>query len=214
VETFTDNILAVLLFTDLLLVGLSRLSGCIKLVALQGVLVGMLPLFSPGHVSSRAIVFCVVVCALKGIVFPILLSRAMRTVDARREVEPFVGFGWSILIGIGILAFSFYQAERMPIPAALVAGKTVMPAALATILIGLFLIVSRRKAVTQVLGYLVLENGISTFGLATVAGIPLLIELGLLLDVFVAVFVMGIVIHNISREFHHIDADLLSTLKG
>ncbi|MDD5307524.1 MAG: hydrogenase [Deltaproteobacteria bacterium] len=213
-ETFTDNILAVLLFTDLLLVGMSRLSGCISLVAVQGVLVGLLPLFSPEHVNPRSIVFFVVVCALKGVVFPVVLSRAMRSVNARREVEPFVGFGWSILIGVGILAFSFYQAKQLPIPSALVAGTMVMPAALATILIGIFLIVSRRTAVTQVLGYLVLENGISTFGLATVSGIPLLIELGLLLDVFVAVFVMAIMIYQINREFDHIDADRLSTLKG
>ena len=213
-ETFTDDIVAVLLFTDLLLVGLSRLSGCIKLVAVQGVLVGLVPLFSPGHVGARSIVFCVGVCALKGVLFPVVLSRAMRSVNARREVEPFVGFGWSILIGVAILAISFYLAKRMPIPPSLVGGTMVIPAALATILIGLFLIVSRRKAVTQVLGYLVLENGISTFGLATVSGIPLLIELGLLLDVFVAVFVMAIVIFQINREFHHIDADKLSALKG
>lgn len=63
-------------------------------------------------------------------------------------------------------------------------------------------------------GYLVLENGIAAFGLAVVPDVPLLVELGLLLDVFVAVFVMAIIIYHISREFDHIDADRLSALKG
>ena len=89
------------------------------------------------------------------------------------------------------------------------------PAALFTILVGLFLIVSRRKALNQVLGYLVLENGIYAFGVAPgAASVPLLVELGVLLDVFVAVFVMGIAIYHINREFDHIDADQLDRLKG
>jgi hydrogenase-4 component E len=66
----------------------------------------------------------------------------------------------------------------------------------------------------QVIGYLVLENGIYTFGLAIVRDIPVLIELGVLMDMFVAVFVMGIAIYRINREFDHIDSDRLNTLKG
>ena len=81
------------------------------------------------------------------------------------------------------------------------------------ILIGLFLIISRKKAVTQVLGYLGLENGIYIFGIALVKEATILIDLGVLLDIFVAVFVMGIAIFHISREFDHIDTDRLSTLK-
>ncbi len=80
-------------------------------------------------------------------------------------------------------------------------------------MVGLLLIVSRRKAVMQTLGYLAMENGIYAFGLAFAVEEPLLVEMGVLLDVFVAVFVMGIAIHHISREFDHIDTDRLSTLK-
>ena len=64
------------------------------------------------------------------------------------------------------------------------------------------------------LGYLTLENGIYTFGLAIVSGIPMLVELGVLMDLFVAIFVMGIAIYRISREFDHIDAAQLTSLKG
>ena len=85
--------------------------------------------------------------------------------------------------------------------------------ALFTIATGLAIIVSRRKAVTQVVGYLAMENGIYVFGAAFAIREPLLVEMGVLLDVFVAVFVMGIMIHHIGREFDHIDTDRLSVLK-
>jgi hydrogenase-4 component E len=85
--------------------------------------------------------------------------------------------------------------------------------ALFTIFVGLFMIVTRKKALTQVLGYLTLENGIYAFGLGVAQEWPLIVELGILLDIFAAVFVMGIAIFHINREFDHIDSDRLSTLK-
>jgi hydrogenase-4 component E len=95
-----------------------------------------------------------------------------------------------------------------------IASSLVVPVAFFTITSGLFLIVSRKKALTQVLGYLVMENGIYVFGTSIAARQPLLVELGILLDVFVAVFVMGIAIFHINREFEHTDVDRLNKLKG
>jgi hydrogenase-4 component E len=80
--------------------------------------------------------------------------------------------------------------------------------------VGLFLIVSRKLALNQVLGYLVMENGIYVLGLALVKEIPVLVEMGVLMDAFVAVFVMSIATWHISREFDHIDVDQLDSLKG
>jgi hydrogenase-4 component E len=94
-----------------------------------------------------------------------------------------------------------------------VISHLVLPAALSTILIGLLIITTRRKALNQVIGYLVLENGIYIFGVSMALEEPFVVELGVLLDVFVAVFVMGIAIFHISREFDHIDVDQLTTLK-
>jgi hydrogenase-4 component E len=88
-----------------------------------------------------------------------------------------------------------------------------LPGALFTILSGLMIIISRRKALTQVIGYLAMENGVYAFGAALAVEEPLLVEMGILLDVLVAVFIMGITIHHISREFDHIDTDRLSELK-
>ena len=136
----------------------------------------------------------------------------LRGADVRREVEPFVGYIVSMLVGI-VGAGALVLAERAAAAADGAHLALVVPVALFTTLVGLFLIVSRRKALTQVLGYLVLENGIYIFGVGAGAREPLLVELGVLLDVFVAVFVMGITIFHISREFDHIDVDQLTMLK-
>ncbi|HAK93492.1 MAG TPA: hydrogenase [Planctomycetes bacterium] len=210
----TDGIMAALLVLNLALLGTSRLAFCITLVAAQGVLTGLLPLVSSSGVTLRTLFLAAAVIALKGVVFPRLLSNAIRGADVRREVEPYVGWGLSLLLGLGLLGISFWLGAKLPLPAAAPEAALVVPGAICTILIGLLVIVSRKKAVTQVAGYLVLENGIAAFGLAVVPDVPLLIELGILLDVFVAVFVMAIMIYRISQEFDHIDADRLSALKG
>jgi hydrogenase-4 component E len=85
-----------------------------------------------------------------------------------------------------------------------------VPAALTTAFTGLLLLTTRLKAINQVLGYLVFENGIFVFGLSVVSVPPLLVELGILLDLFVAVFVMGIIVFHIQRTFDHIDVTRLS----
>jgi hydrogenase-4 component E len=89
-----------------------------------------------------------------------------------------------------------------------------MPTALMTFFTGLFLIIARKKALTQCLGYIILENGIYIIGVASVVEIPMLVELGVLLDASVAVLVMGVAIYHINREFDHIETDRLDTLKG
>jgi hydrogenase-4 component E len=110
-----------------------------------------------------------------------------------------------------MLATSFWLNARLVLPTPPVT-PFVVPVALFTTLAGLFVVVSRRKALTQVLGYLVLENGIYAFGAGVAQDGPLIVELGVLLDVFVAVFVMGIAIFHINREFDAIDTDRLASL--
>ena len=205
----------VLLFlTDLVMLGLSELGACIRMVAIQGILLGLFTLIAREDVlTARLIILGVVSMGLKGFVFPLLLSRDIREAKVRREVEPFVGYAASIVAGLLMLAASMWIAARFPMLSA-ATSSFVIPVALSTVFTGLFLIISRRKALTQVIGYLVFENGIYMFGIAAAGEIPFLVEFGVLLDVFVAVFVMGIAINHINREFDHIDADQLSSLKG
>jgi hydrogenase-4 component E len=211
-----EAVLALVILADFLLLASGRLRSCIRVAALQGVAVSLLPvLLHSAEGPLRAWSLTAGSMAIKGVVFPWLLIRVLREAGVRREVEPFLGHTLSILVGVAALIFSLWIDARLALPAALAGGSSlVAPAALATLLIGLFLIVSRRKAVMQVLGYIVVENGIYTLGVGLVGGVPLLVELGVLLDVFVAVFIMSIAAYHISREFDHIDVDQLDQLKG
>jgi len=205
----------VLLFlTNLVMLGLSELGACIRMVAIQGILLGLFTLIAREDALSMRLIFLgVVSMGVKGFVFPFLLSRDIREAKVRREVEPFVGYAASIVAGLLMLAVSMWISARFPMLLH-TTSTFIIPVALSTVFTGLFLVISRRKALTQVIGYLVFENGIYMFGITAAGEIPFLVELGVLLDVFVAVFVMGIAINHINREFDHIDADQLSSLKG
>lgn len=209
----TDVILVLALLLNFLVIGGSRLSAGIRAVALQGALLGTLPLVLPnGGWTFHILALALGMLGLKGALFPRLLLRAIRETSMRREMEPLIGFTASLLTGAVLTAMAFLLASRLPaLPA--MASPLLVPSALATILLGLLVLVSRTKALTQVLGYLMLENGLFMFGLTLVHGMPFLLELGVLLDLFVGVFIMGIVVYHINREFDHIDSYSLTTLK-
>ncbi len=212
-NAWLDAILVLLILTNLHMLGSSRIGACIHSVAFQAILLGMISLFAhQGDVGFRLLLLAAVSMIIKAGILPWLLRRAVRESGARREVEPIVGFTTSLLLGLGLLGASLHVAGRLPLPGGEGAAFQVA-AALFTIMVGMLLIVTRKKAVTQTLGYMAMENGIYAFGLAFAIEEPLLVEMGVLLDVFVGVFVMGIAIHHISREFDHIDTDRLSALR-
>ena len=142
---------------------------------------------------------------------PLLLIRAMREADTVREIEPLISYNLSIVIAAFGLGLSLWLGQHLRLPMQ-PASSLFVPAAFFTIIVGFLMIVSRRKAITQVIGYLTLENGVYAFGTALTLQLPVLVELGILLDVFVGVFVMGIAIFHISRQFDHIDVDRLASL--
>ncbi|MFA5793953.1 MAG: NADH-quinone oxidoreductase subunit K [Candidatus Brocadiia bacterium] len=209
-----DIILSVVILTDLALLGTSRLAYSISLLAFQGIIVGLLPVSFGHQLTIRTALMAIMIIIIKGGVFPKILTNALREVNIRHESEPYIGYVASSFAGIVLLGISFWLGATMPIPTAVAGTNIVIPASIFTILTGLFLIISRKNAVTLVIGYLTIENGIAAFGLAMVSGIPFLIELGILLDAFTAVFVMAIIIYHINLEFNTIDSDHLSSLKG
>lgn len=208
-----DILSILLILANLCLLGSSRLAACIRAVALQAVILGAAALIANrGELDARVIAIAVASTLIKAGALPWLLRRAIRESGAVREVEPFIGFTASLLGGVGLLGACLLIGAQLS-PHAAQGSGLLLTVALFTTGTGLMIIVSRRKAVTQVLGYLAMENGIYAFGMAFAIQEPLMVEMGVLLDVFVAVFVMGIAIYNISREFDHIDTDRLTALK-
>ncbi len=213
---WADLVLVAVLGLDVYVVASSRLAGVVRASALQGVALALLPLAiwakdDPGEVL-HAWLMALGTLGLKAVLIPLLLMRSIRGAHVSAQVEPFVSLHTSAVFAAVLIGISFWLSGVLvlphPPPSALV-----VPAAFATLLIGFLVLVSRRKAITQVVGYLLIENGVYIFGQSLASTIPFVVELGILLDVLVGVFVMGVAIHHIQREFEHIDTELLSTLK-
>ncbi|NUM34312.1 MAG: hydrogenase [Candidatus Brocadiae bacterium] len=215
-EQLINIMMVVILLTNLLLLGSSRLGTCIPALGFQGILLGlMLPvlLLSPEGISIHTLILVLISIPLRGLLFPWILFRIVKKTNIRREIEPFISYPVSIFLGMLALVLAFWMSSRLagtPIPSL---HPLMLPVAFYTILVGLILIVSRKLAINQVLGYIVLENGMYVLGIAFAGEVHLLLELGVLMDVFVAVFVMSIAIYRISREFSHIDVNQLQNLK-
>lgn len=209
--SLADQLLVLVLLINFISLGTSRLIFSIRAVAVQGVLLGILPgLIHP--FSWHLVGITVVIIAVKGFVIPQLLGRAVRSAGIKREVEPFLGYVPTLLLGAIFTALSFGFAGRLPM---LPEHQNFMfvPASIATLMAGFLLLTTRRKAISQVIGYLVLENGIFIFGLLLAEAMPVMVEAGALLDLLVGTFVMGIVINQISREFSSLDTSRLTSLK-
>ncbi|HOY10015.1 MAG TPA: hydrogenase [Candidatus Omnitrophota bacterium] len=210
---WVDFIIVAVLLLDLMMLSSSRIRNCIQIAAVQGTLVGLMPLFVESHPGALSpVVASFFSIFLKGVVFPWLLFRALREANIRKEVEPIGGYPLSLLMGVVMFAMGFWLSKRLLYPDPFVPALGA-PVSFATFFTGVFLIISRMKAITQVIGYLILENGIYLFGAVFLGGQSLLVELAILLDIFAAVFVMGITIFHINREFDHIDTQKLSELK-
>src|SRR6266508_262317 len=205
-----DSILIVLLLTNFFILGTANLRASIRVVALQGVLLSLLPLFVESQATVRLLLLVFFTVAIKGALIPALLLKAIRDVHIRHEVEPYLGYIPSLFlcaIGTG-LALLF--GDRLPL-APEHRNLLFVPGALATILAGFLVLTTRRKAITQVTGYLMLENGVYVFGLLLYQAMA--VEVGVLLDLVVGIFVMGIVLNHIQREFSSLDTERLSRLR-
>jgi hydrogenase-4 component E len=173
---------------------------------------GVIMLLVHQEVTVWSVVLAATAILIKGMLIPTLLQRAMREVAIRREVEPLVGFVSSLLLGAVATGAAIAFSGTLPLAPGS-EGSLAVPSSLATVLTGFLILTTRKKAITQVVGYLVLENGIFIMGLLLSEAVPVLVELGVLLDLLVAIFVLGIMIHHINRAFASLDTSRLSTLK-
>jgi hydrogenase-4 component E len=207
-----DPLLVLVMLLNFLLLGTSRLRSAIGASALQGALLGVLTVFVHGGLAPRSMMVGAAAIAIKGVLIPGMLNRALRDAAIRKEIEPYVSFVTSLILGAVATGAAVLFADRLPL-ALEHQGSLLVPASLATVLTGFVILSTRRKAITQVVGYLVLENGIFIMGLTLHAAMPSLVEIGVLLDLLVAIFVIGIVINHINREFASLDVARLDTLK-
>lgn len=154
----------------------------------------------------------VLLLGLKGIVLPRLLNRMVRRFMPGREVVPFVNTATSLVISGGLIMLA-YAAARPLQALATTPTRAGVPMAMGLIFVSLFVIVSRKKAITQVIGFLMLENGIALLAVLGTYGVPLIVELGVFLDALMGFLVMQIFVYDIHDTFSTIDVDALNRLK-
>ncbi len=210
--TWIDLSCILIVFFSLSILATHRIVGMIRIFALQSFVLGFVPLFlHADSISGHELILSVGTLVLKAILVPYILLWAIRHISIRSEINPIIGVGSSIVFGGFLIAGAFWVSSSLQLPGLPVADLG-LPCSLATVLLGFLIMVTRTRAVTQVIGYLVIENGIFLFALSLFDAMPTMIEMGILLDIFVAVFIMAIVLNHINEEFEH-DPGLISRSK-
>ena len=149
---------------------------------------------------------------IKGVAIPWLLGRMEARFHAEREMEPYVNTATSLVIA-GLLVVLGYAISRPLVALSRLPTRAGMPLAMGLVLVSLFVLVSRKKAITQVIGFLMLENGLALLAVLGTYGVPLIVELGVFLDALLGFLVMQIFVYQIHETFESIDVERLSRLR-
>jgi hydrogenase-4 component E len=209
-----NNILIILLGTTMLYVfAVSRIEAYVKTLAFQGVLLFLLVIIDIRQMAWLNIAFLgVETLLIKTIIIPFFLLRVIRKNEIIREVEPYITQFYSLLIAVMIFIFGFVAAFW-----ASHSNTDIKPlyfgTSLVLIIASLFLIISRKKIITHILGYLMLENGIFLLSLSVANEMPMLVNVGVLLDFFVGVYLFAIFFNKIHEMYDGGHIDVLTELK-
>jgi hydrogenase-4 component E len=205
---------ALMLVVQLLMVVQRMLLANIRLFALQSLLLaGIASIIAYVHNATHVYVVAVLTIIGKVVFLPWLLDRQVRRIGITQEIEPLLSAPTSMLLCGGLTLLGYIVAR--PFTALERLGNNTLGIAMTLVLTGFFLMFNRRKAITQVLALLTVENGVMLAAVAlTTYGMPLVVELGIFFDVMVAVMVLGILVYRIRESFASMDTSKLNQLKG
>ncbi len=208
-----DLCAALLLVTCFAIVAQRRLSACVDVFALQSVFLAAtaaLVAFLTGihHIYIAA----ALTVAIKVIVIPRILKKVIERLNVTRELVMNVNIPAGLLICGALVILAFFITQRI-IPLGFLLTRDSLSIALAILMIGFFTMIARKKAVTQVIGFLVMENGLFLGATVAAHGMPLIVELGVFFDVLVATLIIGIYTHRLQDAFDSVDTSKLTVLK-
>jgi hydrogenase-4 component E len=214
----TANVLilsaAGMLVSAYLMVGQKALFTTIRLYGVQSLLLAIVAT-TIGISESREELFvtAALTVVLKTILIPWFLMRTVDRIGIHREIEPFLNVPVSLLICLGLTVVGYRVSTGFEEGAQRVTHHLIS-VALSLLLIGLFLMVTRKKAITQILALLTVENAVFLVAVGVTTGMPLIVEFGIAFDVMLAVLVLGILVQRIVGRFESMDVSRLSNLKG
>ena len=207
-----DTLLSLVMLSILFSFGSSRLPGLIKVLAFQGIVISIVPLFVGHDLTGGSLLFTLVTLAIRGIVIPLCIYLAIKKVAIDREVEPIIGYHASLLAGLGLIVGATFASHKFNLPASSTSAL-LLPTAIAVLVAGMFLLIARRNAIAMVLGYIMMENGIYLVGTTFSVRALHIVEFGILLDVLAGVMIMAVILQNIKQTFDDVDTARLRTLK-
>jgi hydrogenase-4 component E len=207
-----DTILSLALLSVLFSFGSSRLPVLIQVLAFQGVVVSIVPLFIGHNLTGGAITFALGTLAIRGIIIPLWLHLAIKQVGIRENVETTIGYHASLLAGLGLIVLATFVSHKFNVPS-IKDSVLLLPTAITLLVAGMFLLMARRNAIAMVLGYIMMENGIYLVGTTFSVRSHHIVEFGILLDVLAGVMIMAVILQSIKQEFDNVDTALLSKLK-
>jgi hydrogenase-4 component E len=192
---------------------LSSVRSVVRVVAAQGIALGLVALILGVHLGDAGLIAtAVVVLALKGVVIPVFLAKAGGEGGAlNRERRPLLNVPASLVASAALIVLAFAAARGVAAFVGTTAG-TLVPVGFATLLLGFFVLVTRRRPIFQMVGLLLVDNGIALVAFLCTAGVPFLIELGVSLDVLLGVVVLMVLAQRLRSEFGDVDLDELQEL--
>ena len=217
-QTYLYFFSILVLVSAFMLVSNKRVTGYVRTFRLQSVLIalcaGMLGIDSLLQGKGfELLIVCIITFAVKVVLIPNLLKSTIQKVEYKVEKDFFLNIPVSIIICCGIFLLTYFMVTRIE---GLTDTDTIvyLVNSISVVLIGLFFMISRKKAIGQIIGFLLIENGIFMAAILATRGIPMIIELGIFLDVLTAVLIMGILVYKINENFESIDINKLKKLRG
>ena len=207
-----DALSALFVVTTLVMMTHKSITPAIRMYALQSAILSLIATIVAIATSEYHLLFiAAITLGLKTFGIPKLLDYVVERIKIKRESEPYINLSLALAIAGGLILFAYFIVRPIQIPGELLA-KHSLTASLGVVFMGFFIMVSRRKAITQTLGLLVMENGMFLAALSLTYGMPLIVELGVAFDVLVAAIILGILLFNINRTFDTVDASRLTRL--
>lgn len=211
-----DIFAAAILVTAVLIVSSRSLVFYIRLFALQSFFLGAVALLVVlGYGETHILIAAFLTIAVKAIAIPMVLTRVIERIQVRKEIEFSINITASLLLCAGMVilsdsvAQSILSSQRGEAPAV----SRVLSVSIAMMLIGLFIMMTRKKALTQIIGLLTMENGVFLSGLSITYGMPLIVEVGIFFDIMIAVLILGVFVFRINKTFETISIDSLRNLR-
>ncbi len=204
---------ALILLTAFGLLVQRRILGLLHIFAWQGFFLSV-STGIVGYVTGvhHLFISSLLTLSLKVILLPYILYALMHKLRIRKEIETLVNVPGTMLMGIGLVIFSYHLTAPITELSTLVTRST-LAVALATVMLGLLMMVTRRHAVTQIIGFLAMENGLFFAATSATYGMPMVVELGVALDLLIAAFIFGIFFFHISTTFDTLDVAQMAKLK-